>query len=291
MEFDGLISETIISSLERKIEANLKKSGIYYRLFSRIKSKESIQEKIVRKNYSQETNNLMQDIVGVRIALYFADDIPLCQEIIRKVFQVDNISKSENKVDSFSPEKLNIVCKIPEEYLSLFDELLWKDYPIDQTFEVQIRTVFSEGWHEIEHDIHYKHAEDWIEQDDLLRNLNGLLATLETCDWAILEIMNRLSYREYKAHAWSAMLKNKLHIKLLDAELKPEIIKVFDENPEFAKAYYKIDREEVIMFLTCKLRTQIPLKMDNIVYLLNHQYFHNPQIAALTPDPLKKIII
>lgn len=32
---------------------------------------------------------------------------------------------------------------------------------IDDTFEIQIKTMFFEGWHEIEHDMRYKGEELW----------------------------------------------------------------------------------------------------------------------------------
>ena len=121
----------------------------------------------------------MQDYFGIRVALYFHDDIPICKEIIKKHFQVvgESITKHDSK--TFSPVILNLVCNIPEDTLSLIDSNLWRDFPFDQTFEIQIRTIFSEGWHEIDHDIRYKCKEDWAQHQDLDRNLNGILATLE----------------------------------------------------------------------------------------------------------------
>ena len=167
------------------LEMYLQKAGLYFRIFGRINSSASIAEKIKRKGYCKSGNH-MQDLIGIRIALYFSDDVSLCQKIIEKYYTVDNISKTDIEPDKFSPERLNLVCHMPDDVADQFDSFLWDEYPIDRTFEIQIRTIFSEGWHEVEHDIRYKSLADWKEHPELSRNLNGVFATLETCDWAIL---------------------------------------------------------------------------------------------------------
>lgn len=167
------------------LEMYLQKAGLYFRIFGRINSSASIAEKIKRKGYCKSGNH-MQDLIGIRIALYFSDDVSLCQKIIEKYYTVDNISKTDIEPDKFSPERLNLVCHMPDDVADQFDSFPWDKYPIDRTFEIRIRTIFSEGWHEVEHDIRYKSLADWKEHPELSRNLNGVFATLETCDWAIL---------------------------------------------------------------------------------------------------------
>ena len=56
------------------IEMYLQKAGLYFRIFGRIKSPASIAEKIKRKGYCK-TGGHMQDLIGIRIALYFSDDV------------------------------------------------------------------------------------------------------------------------------------------------------------------------------------------------------------------------
>ena len=69
---------------------------------------------------------------------------------------------------------------------------------IDNTYEVQIRTILSEGWHEVEHDLRYKCKEEWNEFKEESRLLNGIYATLESSEWSMLTLFDRLSYSQYK---------------------------------------------------------------------------------------------
>lgn len=84
-----LNGNTIDKKLLYMINRGLDKVGIYYRSFARIKSPSSLALKLNRKNekYERERSKL-QDIIGVRIVLYFEDDVVLCRKIIEKMFEV-----------------------------------------------------------------------------------------------------------------------------------------------------------------------------------------------------------
>lgn len=283
------IAPTVVQELEQQISKTLKKAGIYHRLFSRKKGPASVLEKIERKGYPTKDGKILQDIIGVRIALYFADDVEICRQIVESIFESVGTEATKLNPAVFEPERLNIVCKLPDNLVSHILPELWTEYPIDKTFEVQIRTVFSEGWHEIEHDIRYKSNSDWNEQADLSRNLNGILATLETCDWSILTIIDDLAYREYKRSQWAAMLKNKLRIHLADSTLDPEIINIFDKSSDIAKNFYRMDRKSLLLFLACKMQQTVPLTLSNIVYITNLLWVKDYEIKKITPKLLKDI--
>lgn len=282
-------SDLAIDEITKTVKKVLDKCGLYYRIFARCKSDDSTCKKLAAKPYSRELGYLMQDYIGVRVALYFHDDIPICKEIITKYFQVigESITKHDSK--TFSPVILNLVCKIPEEALSLIDPDLWEVYLFDQTFEIQIRTIFSEGWHEIDHDIRYKCKEDWAQHQDLDRNLNGILATLETCDWSIVALINDLAYREYKSKQWPEMLKNKLRIHLSDGSLSAAISQLLDDDNDLAKSIYRFDRQELLVYLS-GLKAKLPLTANNMVYLINHLFIHNAEIEKVTPTALYSIL-
>lgn len=268
--------------IERILRDRLDRCGLYYRLFGRVKTKLSIIKKIDNKKYSE--NRKMQDLLGFRIALYFKDDISICRQTIKDIFVVDNESVDSENVDLFKPNRLNIVCKIPEEY-NMIDQTIFSKYPIDNTFEIQIRTVFSEGWHEVEHDLRYKCQPDWEPYLEYSRALNGILATLETCDWAIVNLFDNLSYRHYKNQDWKAMITNKLRIRLSNPDISPDILDIFNNNQEIAKQFCKIDREEFILFLA-KSNIKIPLTINNIIYAINGLYIHAKLIEKLAPEAI-----
>lgn len=282
-------SDLAVDEISKNIKKVLDKCGLYYRIFARRKSDDSTTKKLAAKPYCCETGYLMQDYIGVRIALYFHDDIIICKEIISKFFNVvgESITKHDSK--TFSPVILNLVCKIPEDALSLIDPELWENYPFDQTFEIQIRTIFSEGWHEIDHDIRYKCKEDWEQHQDLDRNLNGILATLETCDWSIVALINDLAYREYKGKQWPEMLKNKLRIHLSDYNLGAHISQLLNNDNDLAKSIYRFDRQELLVYLS-GLKTKLPLTANNMVYLINHLFIHNVEVEKVTPTALYSIL-
>lgn len=272
------IPESIINSLVSKIEEPINRAGLFVRVFGRVKSIPSLRNKLKIKEYN--ANHKIQDLFGVRITAYFKDDVKICKDIMQKIFQVDNISEDQEKATTFEPERLNIVCKIPSEIKKELGESLFQDI-IDDTFEIQIRTVFSEGWHEVEHDLHYKCKNEWIEDDNELRKLNGIYATLITCDWAIIKLFDDRAYTKYKKEDWVPMLKNKFRIKFTSTSISNDFLK----NKEFMKDVFKLNREQIIPILPfCKL----PLSMDNFLHIANIALIKSENIN--TPEIIIKTV-
>lgn len=282
-------TDLAIQEIQNQVTRVLDKSGLYYRIFARCKSDNSTQKKLSTKSYSRETGYLMQDYIGVRIALYFYDDISICEEIVRHHFNVISKSSSEQNSETFSPVVLNLICTIPEHSLELIQKELWEDFLFDKTFEIQIRTIFSEGWHEIEHDVRYKCKEDWVKHQDLSRNLNGILATLETCDWSMVAITNELAYREYKNKEWSKMIKDKLRIHLTEMVIDTQLSQLLDENNDLAKSLFRCDRKELLVYLT-RIKTKLPLTVDNLIFLINHLSIKNPDISSIAPAAFNNLL-
>lgn len=214
----------------------------------------------------------------------------MCVKIIENNYDVVEITRDEPSREMFSPMRLNIVCKMDEDTYNSFSSELWT-FPIDKTFEIQVRTIFSEGWHEVEHDLRYKNKADWAEHLELSRNLNGILATLETCDWAILNVFDNLAYQKYKSHEWNPMLRNHLRIHFFDNSLSLPIQEIFNNNTELAKEFLKFDRTMLLLFLSDHKQLHIPRKMDTIVYLINDLWVHNEMLLKTEPDLLKKQLL
>lgn len=71
-------------NIERRIRSILDKTGMYYRIFSRQKSEDSIIKKLnEKKKVYSEDGKKMQDFVGVRVVFYFKDDINAFLGILR----------------------------------------------------------------------------------------------------------------------------------------------------------------------------------------------------------------
>lgn len=78
---------------------------------------------------------------------------------------------------------------------------------MDNTFELQLRTILSEGWHEIDHSLRYKSQADWLDYPENERLLNGIYASLETNDIALKNLFNELSYKHFKNRNWEGLIK------------------------------------------------------------------------------------
>ncbi|MCO4883527.1 hypothetical protein, partial [Paraburkholderia caribensis] len=92
---------------------------------------------------------------------------------------------------TFSVVRYNLIFRVSEDEEHSYGRL-FNGQPIDTTFEVQIRTMLSEGWHEVEHDLRYKCKSHWDQQQDLSRTLNGVIATLETAEWSMTRVFDEL---------------------------------------------------------------------------------------------------
>ncbi len=206
----------IPSEAEKHIGAILDKAGIYYRVFARAKSAASTIKKMKKKKY--DASKKMQDVLGVRVVLYFKDDVEICVKMLKAELELIDESIDIEEADRFSPTRLNLVFKLPDQILEMFSKTIW-ELPIDQTFEIQVRTIFSEGWHEVEHDLRYKNKEDWNAVPELSRSLNGIFATLSTCDWAIIHVFDDFAYNKYKNEEWECMLRNHWRIHMTNDKL------------------------------------------------------------------------
>lgn len=284
-EIDFKSLEEFCEHLTDAIREIFNSSGLYFRIFSRVKTSESIASKILYRQYGTEQNpKKLQDLIGVRVVLYYYDDLSICRDIMESTFQMlDHWSRTSRNADEFKATKINGVFRFPAEYFSLYKKELWS-LPIDTTFEVQFRTVFFEGWHEIEHDMRYKSLMSdnhfWHGSEELSRILNCVLANLELSDWSLVQLFEQLSYNHYKNRNWELMLKSKFRIHMDDSsELHPDILAVFDKNKEIAKQLFKCSRKKLIREL---LKTDAPQPTYNlIVKILNDQIIHNRELSEI----------
>ena len=271
-----LLPEALSNQLLKTVSNVIEQSGMFFRAFARKKTSESTEKKFALKGYSESKK--MQDLFGVRIALYFKDDVPICEKLINKKFIVTDHSIDPLDKEVFKPVRINYVCKLPEEIKSEIPDKFWNSSFIDDTFEIQIRTVFSEGWHEIEHDMRYKCKSEWISEDDMSRALNGIFATLETCDWSILSLFDQMAHKKYKAHEWESMLRNKLRLRVKDGKLNENIVRILNENNNIAKELLKVNRFDLILQIAEDPLKHLPKTIDNLVYFMNYLYIQDEQI-------------
>jgi ppGpp synthetase/RelA/SpoT-type nucleotidyltranferase len=271
-----------------RIEDELQRSGIFYRIFARAKSVESIEKKLVDKDYENSSENKkMQDLIGIRITLYFDDDLPIVYQAIKKRFNFIDETVDELCVNKFEPERVNLVLKMTKEDAKEATDLAISKYKyIDTTYEVQLRTVLSEGWHEVEHDFRYKCQKDWEDYSDISHIFNGVYASLVTSDWTIMAIFEKLAYSHFKKNNWNAMLRNKFRLRFKDTELDSRIIEILDMDKELSKELFKTDRS-LILDKIFNDGIRIPLTLSNLIYIVNAYCLEDSRISSMAPDYIK----
>ena len=272
--------------LGRDIQEKLSKSGIYFHIFSRLKSAGSIWHKLEwKKEEYIEKDKKLQDLIGIRIVLYYMDDVPICKELLRETYSIIEKDSHEDipKVNEFNPIRMNYVCRMPDEISSAFPSELWEKYRIDKTFEVQVRTTFSEGWHEVDHDVRYKHKEEWEEHYEFSRELNGIYATLEICDRSMVNLLERLAYKNYKNMQIEAMLRNKFRLRFENPVLSVPLMEFLQKDQDLVKKLYRADREDPILFFASSYSEGIPLTVDNLVLVCNELQLGRKDLEERTP--------
>lgn len=274
--------ETFARKIEDDIKKSLDQMGIMFRIFSRVKDSNSLDKKI-KSDPKYGTTCKVQDLIGVRIVLYFADDVKVVHHVISKCYseRKKDASIDDLNAETFKPVRYNLVYDIPKsQNITLKSGLL--DF-VDLTFELQIRTVLSEGWHEVEHDFRYKYQDNWNDYPDESRKLNGVYASLETNEWTMVQIFEGISYGHYKSQQWEPMLRQKLRVRMPNVALKDEIVKLFNCDNELAKSFFRLDRATLISELH-RQNFGYPLRINNIIMFANIVFIRNDAIFDITPE-------
>ena len=280
--------EKIAQQLASEISDSLTRCGLIFRIFSRVKSESSIRKKQEVKYADKKVK--LQDMIGVRIVLYLQDDV----DALALYYSVgDVVKKAIDEFDSstFRPQRLNITNRIPAELMDDFLAALPDEFKdrIEPTYEIQIRTVFSEGWHEVEHDLRYKCKEDWHGCEPYSRALNGVIATLETAEWNMRAIFAEMARHNFMHSNFSAMLRNKFHLRFKQESLSEGLVSYLNKNRHHAEAALNVDRLIVIYTLLIH-KGDFDLTYDNLFFLINRIEMMDLEIMALEPEETKLML-
>lgn len=289
----GLIN--VERNLTNDILEKIATIGILCKVFSRAKDIDSIEEKICRKKEDNAdkdyygSDKKMQDLIGIRVVTYFYEDIDLLWEFFSSEYTVIDESKNKQSDSNFEPQRRNMVCALPEQQKEIIEEVKQANpiYQIcDNTFEIQFRTMLSEGWHEIDHALRYKSKKEWDLLKEESRMFNGIYATLETSDRATKQLFDEMAYKHYKQKRWEAMIRTKFRLHFAHEPLDEQLVDILNNNQLLAKDLYKYERKTFLKkIISSGLRMKV--SFDNMVYALNYLKFNNPDISKLLPENLK----
>ncbi|HGD5503280.1 TPA: GTP pyrophosphokinase family protein [Streptococcus agalactiae] len=124
----------------------------------RVKSVESIQEKMVLRGISEE--NLaqdLQDIAGLRIMVQFVDDVDEVLALLRKRHDMTVVQERDyiTHMKSSGYRSYHVVVEYPVDTIDGQKKVLT---------EIQIRTLAMNFWATIEHSLNYKYQGDFPEE-------------------------------------------------------------------------------------------------------------------------------
>lgn len=303
--------DPIVNGIRMEIEESLNKLGLFYRIFARGKSLDSITRKVDRKAGIYNEKKKLQDIIGIRVVLYFADDISVVYGLLKEMTNYVDESNSEKDIQEldkntklsigklsdklFMPQRLNLIFRMSEDYTDILKMALASfDFidKIDNTYEIQIRTIFSEGWHEVEHDLRYKCLDDpmWSYCNEESRYLNGIYASLEATETSMRSMFDKIAYKNYKKGDWSAMMRNKFCVRFEDNLLSEKMCGLLSaDSSKIGKEVFKFRREDLFALLKV-LPGRMPKKMDNIIFLINRVAIKSAEIVKIEPSPISDLL-
>lgn len=176
----------IYANFAKRIEALLQdllnaKTIKFQLIESRAKSIESFSEKLSRPGKSYK-NPLVEfaDLVGVRIIVYYNDDLQTVSQVIKEEFEIIEQETSHQlekfDVDRFGYLSLHFVVKLGDARHKLSE---WKPYN-NLHAEIQVRTVLQHSWAAVSHALQYKRETDVPPQ--LKRRLFRMAGLFELAD-------------------------------------------------------------------------------------------------------------
>lgn len=321
------MENSLIDNLLYPLEKDLIKAGIYYRVFARQKTLASIKKKLDAKSKDYKLNHKkMQDFVGIRIVFYFQEDVNLFYQKLKQNdgFDKKNESNTNEELETlsslyhdiakeheelknfkslfplpdkvFMPQRLNLVMHVPLKLHEQFSNEIPFNLPeeyvdlIDFTYEIQLRTVLSEGWHEVEHDLRYKTQNEpwWADCKKESRQLNGIYASLEASESALSNMISEIAYKNYQHNAWDALIRNHFKLRFIEKKLSQEVVSYLGNNPRIGKDILHVDRNELVQWLW-EFPMNFSLSTDFVFFLINRKKMNDENITNIEPAPIKML--
>ena len=165
-----------------KIEDQLIKRGIKAEVTHRAKRPDKLKEKLVKRNIEKKyasTDEIYSDIVdlaGVRVSLYFPSELALVDQIINRLFHVEQ--KKSFPEESYRPVNSKRFSGYwATHYRIKLNKSKNSTINHQSTVEVQVASVLMHAWSEVEHDLVYKPFTGNLSDPELaiLDEINGLV--------------------------------------------------------------------------------------------------------------------
>ena len=162
--------------IQQKLNDELNKRNIRFKIQFRIKDDLSLRRKLLIKGYTEEQYDKISDKSGIRIICSYISDLDIIAEIISELFLVikfdDKRATDEPNWIGYQAIHLDIKPKSADSDL--------KKQFLDLTTEIQIKTALQTAWGDNNHDLTYKNIVDI--PIEIKRKINLLNAIIEVAD-------------------------------------------------------------------------------------------------------------
>lgn len=182
VELQRIISDhmTFTTMLYELIKTLLITSKIkYHTIENRTKNIDSLEEKMLRKKIKNVKEEIV-DISGIRIILYYLEDVDMVVNLIKNNFTIDD-KNSINKANLYNSNEFGYLSV---HYIVTLDSKRselpeWIQFSKLRA-EIQIRTVLQHSWASISHELSYK--KNYEIPKNLERKLYRLAGLFELAD-------------------------------------------------------------------------------------------------------------
>jgi putative GTP pyrophosphokinase len=189
------LADTFCTEVSRQLNRLLADANVTlgFPIEYRVKTWESIAEKLERKTLQLETLADLHDLVGLRIVLLFRRDVDVTCAALEQNFDVlDNYDTQERlRDDQFGYSSRHFIVRLPEPWLAIptFSQLG------ALRAEIQVRTVAQHIWAAASHNLQYKQEQNV--PVPVRRSISRVSALLETVDLELERVLNERE--EYRA--------------------------------------------------------------------------------------------
>ena len=180
--------EVLGASVRNVLEAALRKAEIpFHSVKFRVKSIDSVLEKVTRKSYGPDLARFT-DLVGIRIICLSPSHLDAVTKLLHSEFSVLEVVDKRPRPDSeeFGYSSIHVICKLGGTERGKLTEFL--DLA-NIEFEIQVRTILQEAWSEMDHRLVYKSK--IAAPIDIRRLITRLSVALESADAIFQEIFEK----------------------------------------------------------------------------------------------------
>ncbi len=246
-EYDN--SKILLENLDRTllniINSLLKQKNIrVHQVQTRVKDRDSLENKIIRKNDKYKHLSDITDIVGVRIITYFDDEVDQIATMIEEEFVIDqdnSVDKRKIDNDKFGYRSLHYVANLKKDRINL------PEYSScgERKFEFQIRTILQHSWAEIEHGLGYKG--EFEIPSSAKRTFYRVAALLEQADIEFVKLKSTIE--DYEKDVSIGVRENPSQIEINKASLisfitkNENVIRIEDKIASYGNDIFITDDE------------------------------------------------